>query len=101
MVFLYMHLQILFKRESEGKYEGVKPEQISGYKKNIEKFYQNVYGDSINFVKKILAAGTIEEMLELVFSSEKHYTNMVIFLSGSKEKYIMNQKKLKINIYKN
>ena len=95
MVFLYMHLQILFKRESEGKYEGVKPEQISGYKKKIEKFYQNVYGDSINFVKKILAALTIEEMLGFVFSNEKHYHNMMVFLNGEKEdKYIKNQKKI-------
>jgi len=80
-----------FKRESEGKYEGVTPEQIAGYKKKIEKFYQNVYGDSVDFVKKILSEGTIEEMLEIVFSDKKHYHNMMIFLNGEKEeKYIKN-----------
>lgn len=80
-----------FKRESEGKYEGMTPEQITEYKKKIDKFYQNVYGDSIDFVKKILADGTIDEMLELVFSNEKHYHNMMIFLNGEKEdKYIKN-----------
>ena len=80
-----------FKRESEGKYEGMTPDQIAGYKKKIEKFYQTVYGDSIEIVKKILADGAIEEMLELVFSNEKHYHNMMIFLNGEKEeKYIKN-----------
>jgi hypothetical protein len=80
-----------FKRESEGKYEGMTPDQIAGYKKKIEKFYQNVYGDSIEIVKKILADGAIEEMLELVFSNEKHYHNMMVFLNGEKEeKYIKN-----------
>jgi hypothetical protein len=88
-----------FKRESEegiilcfaGKYEGMTPEQITGYKKKIEKFYQNVYGDSVDYVKKMLANGTIEEMLEFVFSDKKHYHNMIIFLNGEKEdKYIKN-----------
>jgi len=80
-----------FKKESEGKYEGMTPDQIAEYKKKIEKFYQTVYGDSIENVKKILADGKIEEMLELVFSNEKHYHNMMVFLNGEKEeKYIKN-----------
>ena len=80
-----------FKKESESKYEGMTPKQIAGYKKKIKKFYQNVYGDSVDFVKKILATGTIEEMLEIVFSNEKHYHNMMVFLNGEKEeKYIKN-----------
>jgi hypothetical protein len=87
-----------FKRESEegiilclqNKYEGMTPKQIFDYKERIDKFSRNVYGDSINYVHKILSEGTIEEMLEHVFSNEKHYHNMTIFLSGSKEKYIMN-----------
>jgi len=80
-----------FKRESEGKYEGMTTDQIARYKKKIENFYQNVYGDSIEIVKKILADGKIEEMLGLVFSNEKHYHNMMVFLNGEKEeKYIKN-----------
>jgi hypothetical protein len=87
-----------FKRDSEEgiilclqkKYEGMTPKQIADYKEKIDNFFQNVYGDSIDFVHKILSEGKIEEMLGFVFSSEKHYHNMIIFLSGKKEKYIMN-----------
>jgi hypothetical protein len=88
-----------FKKDSEEgvilclqeKYQGMTPEEIAGYKEKINKFRRNTYGDSVDFVKKILAEGTIEEMLELVFFSKKHYHNMMVFLNGKKkEKYIMN-----------
>ena len=37
----------------------------------------------INEIKKILVEdGDIEEMLELVFSNEKHYNNILKFLNG-------------------
>jgi hypothetical protein len=36
-------------------------------------------------IKESFEDGNIEEMLELVFSNEKHYNNMMVFLSGNEE----------------
>ena len=46
------------------QYEGMTPRQIAGYKRKLNKFDKG-----------------IEEMLELVFSNEKHYNNILKFLS--------------------
>ena len=66
------------------QYQGMTPRQISGYKRKLNKFSKSVFDKGIDEIKKILIEdGNIEEMLELVFSNEKHYNNIVTFLRGS------------------
>jgi hypothetical protein len=65
------------------QYQGMTPRQIAGYKRKINKFSKSVYSKGIDEIKKILVEdGNIEEMLELVFSNEKHYNNILKFLNG-------------------
>jgi hypothetical protein len=64
------------------QYEGMTPRQIAGYKRKLNKFSKSVFDKGIGEIKKILIEdGDIEEMLELVFSNEKHYHNILKFLS--------------------
>ena len=66
------------------QYQGMTPRQIAGYKRKLNKFSKSVFDKGIDEIKKILIEdGNIEEMLELVFSNEKHYNNIVTFLRGS------------------
>lgn len=59
------------------------PRQIAGYKRKLNKFSKSVFDKGIVEIKKILVEdGNIEEMLELVFSNEKHYNNILKFLNG-------------------
>ena len=59
------------------------PRQIAGYKRKLNNFSKSVYSKGIDEIKKILVEdGDIEEMLELVFSNEKHYDNILKFLNG-------------------
>jgi hypothetical protein len=51
------------------QYQGMTPRQISGYKRKLNRFSKTVFED-----------GNIEEMLELFFSNEKHYNNILKFL---------------------
>lgn len=49
----------------------------------LNKFSKSVFDKGINEIKKILVEdGDIAEMLELVFSNEKHYNNILKFLNG-------------------
>ena len=65
------------------QYQGMTPRQIAGYKRKLNKFSKTVFDKGINEIKKILVEdGDIEEMLELVFSNEKHYNNILKFLNG-------------------
>ena len=84
-----LHNDFIEKSEEGVKYcfinqcEGMTPRQISRYKRKINKFLKNVFGDSIDSVNQILIKGSnIEEMLELVFLNEKIYHNMLKFLNG-------------------
>lgn len=65
------------------QYQGMTPRQIAGYKRKLNKFSKSVFDKGINEIKKILVEnGNIEEMLGLVFTSEKNYENILKFLSG-------------------
>lgn len=65
------------------QYHGMTPRQIAGYKRKLNKFSKSVYSKGIDEIKKILVEdGNIEEMLELVFSNEKHYHNIFTFLNS-------------------
>ena len=65
------------------QYQGMTPRQIAGYKRKLNNFSKSVFDKGINEIKKILVEdGNIEEMLELVFSNEKHYNNILKFLNG-------------------
>jgi hypothetical protein len=65
------------------QYQGMTPRQIAGYKRKLNKFSKSVFDKGIVEIKKILIEdGNIEEMLELVFSNEKHYDNILKFLNG-------------------
>jgi hypothetical protein len=64
------------------QYQGMTPRQIAGYKRKLNKFSKTVFDKGIDEIKKILVEdGNIEEMLELVFSNEKYYNNILKFLS--------------------
>jgi len=64
------------------KYQGMTPRQIAGYKRKLNNFSKTVFDKGIKEIKKILVEdGNIEEILELVFSNEKHYNNIFTFLS--------------------
>jgi hypothetical protein len=64
------------------QYQGMTPRQIAGYKRKLNRFSKTVFDKGIDEIKKILVEdGNIEEILELVFSNEKHYNNILKFLS--------------------
>jgi hypothetical protein len=64
------------------QYQGMTPRQIAGYKRKLNNFSKIVYSKGIDEIKKILVEdGDIEEILELVFSNEKHYNNILKFLN--------------------
>jgi hypothetical protein len=65
------------------QYQGMTTRQIAGYKRKLNNFSKTAYSKGIDEIKKILVEdGNIEEILELVFSNEKHYNNILKFLNG-------------------